>query len=483
MVSSVLPTRRTISSSSTTSTTTASQPSKPATGATRTPTSWDPADDKLLRHLKEVQKLGWKEIASNFSNRTPNACQFRWRRLKSGSLKSLGYAQGPVQEPINAKDLGNSSRTPTPMSGGGTSGSSTTTTPPPPHEVKQRRYSSSVKDQSAAVLSSDSGSSPESSVMMSGEASPKTNTPSPPAPSIGISGRPNWSHFKGGTAMLKRDSSATAAIEEESDSSFDDGDSADENIDSSRGNNSTAVHSSVGTSGNSTGHLHWSPEEDELLAKIRHHRSLSFTELSILLPTKTEIEIRSRIDQLTLIRSRSNSTQTTSLPRPCANSSVMIEPHLLSKSANSSISNVSRSKRNSMSKLINPYPLPNKSNRSQSISNSSTLRPKFYSVSGMYGSSSSPNTSFLNQDFLRSRSLSFSISSASLTSSNTNQNSICSNERGFYRKDSISHPAFNSTEESDPRASLFNMGRKSSLFGIESTTMQEDDNESVIEDD
>lgn len=56
--------------------------------ASRTPTSWDPEDDILLMHLKDNQKLGWKAIASNFTNRTPNACQFRWRRLKSGNLKN-----------------------------------------------------------------------------------------------------------------------------------------------------------------------------------------------------------------------------------------------------------------------------------------------------------------------------------------------------------------------------------------------------------
>ncbi|OBA24426.1 hypothetical protein METBIDRAFT_34451 [Metschnikowia bicuspidata var. bicuspidata NRRL YB-4993] len=54
----------------------------------RTPTSWDPLDDILLMHLKDTQKLGWKEIALHFTNRTPNACQFRWRRLKSGNLKN-----------------------------------------------------------------------------------------------------------------------------------------------------------------------------------------------------------------------------------------------------------------------------------------------------------------------------------------------------------------------------------------------------------
>ena len=56
----------------------------------KNPSSWDPQDDVLLRHLKEIKKLGWKDIAQYFKNRTPNACQFRWRRLKSGNLKTAG---------------------------------------------------------------------------------------------------------------------------------------------------------------------------------------------------------------------------------------------------------------------------------------------------------------------------------------------------------------------------------------------------------
>ncbi|CAL9735725.1 transcriptional regulatory protein Dot6p [Monosporozyma servazzii] len=54
----------------------------------KNPSSWEPIDDILLRHLKEIKKMGWKEISQYFNNRTPNACQFRWRRLKSGNLKS-----------------------------------------------------------------------------------------------------------------------------------------------------------------------------------------------------------------------------------------------------------------------------------------------------------------------------------------------------------------------------------------------------------
>ncbi|SCU96218.1 LANO_0E12860g1_1 [Lachancea nothofagi CBS 11611] len=61
-----------------------------AAAQTKNPSSWDPQDDVLLRHLKEIKKLGWKEIAQYFKNRTPNACQFRWRRLRSGNLKTVG---------------------------------------------------------------------------------------------------------------------------------------------------------------------------------------------------------------------------------------------------------------------------------------------------------------------------------------------------------------------------------------------------------
>ena len=65
---------------------------------TKNPSSWDPMDDLLLRHLKEIQKMGWKEISQYFDNRTPNACQFRWRRLKSGNLKSNRTALIDVTE-------------------------------------------------------------------------------------------------------------------------------------------------------------------------------------------------------------------------------------------------------------------------------------------------------------------------------------------------------------------------------------------------
>lgn len=53
------------------------------------PQSWDDDDDLLLIKLKEVDHLGWKQIAKYFDNRTSNACQFRWRRLKSGQLRKV----------------------------------------------------------------------------------------------------------------------------------------------------------------------------------------------------------------------------------------------------------------------------------------------------------------------------------------------------------------------------------------------------------
>lgn len=57
------------------------------------PQSWDDNDDKLLVQLKEREHLGWKQIAKYFDNRTSNACQFRWRRLKSGQLKKVTKAK------------------------------------------------------------------------------------------------------------------------------------------------------------------------------------------------------------------------------------------------------------------------------------------------------------------------------------------------------------------------------------------------------
>lgn len=46
----------------------------------RTAVPWTAEESKLLVKLRE-DGLTWKEIASHFSNRTLNACQFRWKRI------------------------------------------------------------------------------------------------------------------------------------------------------------------------------------------------------------------------------------------------------------------------------------------------------------------------------------------------------------------------------------------------------------------
>ncbi|GMM34098.1 hypothetical protein DASC09_014230 [Saccharomycopsis crataegensis] len=52
--------------------------------------AWSPQDDKLLRFLKEERKLGWRDVATHFPRRTPNACQFRWRRIVNASGSNSG---------------------------------------------------------------------------------------------------------------------------------------------------------------------------------------------------------------------------------------------------------------------------------------------------------------------------------------------------------------------------------------------------------
>lgn len=80
--------------------------SSPESKLKTSPQSWDDSDDELLIRLKEVEHLGWKQIANYFNNRTSNACQFRWRRLKSGQLKKTGRAKrfGLDRTPTNSAD-------------------------------------------------------------------------------------------------------------------------------------------------------------------------------------------------------------------------------------------------------------------------------------------------------------------------------------------------------------------------------------------
>lgn len=59
--------------------------------------TWTPSEDKLLRELKEGQKMGWKQILAYFNDRTPNACQFRWRRVV-GSANAARSSIGLMPE-------------------------------------------------------------------------------------------------------------------------------------------------------------------------------------------------------------------------------------------------------------------------------------------------------------------------------------------------------------------------------------------------
>lgn len=51
----------------------------------RTAVPWTEEESKLLMKLRE-RGLTWKEIASNFPNRTLNACQFRWKRISMNGV-------------------------------------------------------------------------------------------------------------------------------------------------------------------------------------------------------------------------------------------------------------------------------------------------------------------------------------------------------------------------------------------------------------
>ncbi|GMM27463.1 hypothetical protein DAMA08_001790 [Martiniozyma asiatica (nom. inval.)] len=53
----------------------------------RTSQPWSKEESKLLMKLRETN-LTWKEIASQFKNRTCNACQFRWKRLLMNGWKT-----------------------------------------------------------------------------------------------------------------------------------------------------------------------------------------------------------------------------------------------------------------------------------------------------------------------------------------------------------------------------------------------------------
>lgn len=80
-------------------------------------TTWTAKEDKLLRELKENQKLGWRDISTFFSDRTPNACQFRWRRIissinKEPETKSRSSSISSISLHSRSSSLSSSSSTP-----------------------------------------------------------------------------------------------------------------------------------------------------------------------------------------------------------------------------------------------------------------------------------------------------------------------------------------------------------------------------------
>ncbi|CCH44990.1 hypothetical protein BN7_4569 [Wickerhamomyces ciferrii] len=71
--------------------------------STRQSNAWSANDDELLKYLKEVKNLGWREISMYFQNRTANGCQFRWRRIvaltkSSSSPPSSSASSSPLPE-------------------------------------------------------------------------------------------------------------------------------------------------------------------------------------------------------------------------------------------------------------------------------------------------------------------------------------------------------------------------------------------------
>ncbi|KAI9770441.1 MAG: hypothetical protein M1840_003327 [Geoglossum simile] len=103
---------------------------------------WSPTDDVLLRELKDVRHLGWREIATYFPGRTSFGCQFRWRRLAAGltrdnsaraslrsSLPQLNTSlRSPNQGPRTANAVYEHQHSPTTPATAGPSSATTTTT-------------------------------------------------------------------------------------------------------------------------------------------------------------------------------------------------------------------------------------------------------------------------------------------------------------------------------------------------------------------
>ncbi|KAK9238934.1 hypothetical protein V1525DRAFT_399904 [Lipomyces kononenkoae] len=223
----------------------------------RNPTSWDPHDDLLLRHLKEQQKLGWKDIASHFAGRTPNACQFRWRRLMSGSLR--GGAATPAAESNTNNSHKNSNWTEDAI------WDRATQSPPSPPMIP-------ATTTRPLVAPSDYEMEQEQLAVQETQCTPPGTLSQPDLPQ-NVAG--------------EADNQSTLAEQKDSEPA--------------------PVHSKLvpqsQRSGKSASGKAWSQEEDDLVTRS----DLRFEELSVLLPSRTENEIWDRIKNLASSSSESRS--------------------------------------------------------------------------------------------------------------------------------------------------------------------------------
>lgn len=72
-----------------------------ASNIARTAVPWSNEESKLLVDLRE-SGLTWKEIATRFTNRTLNACQFRWKRISLNG--GIHFDENDVEEESNKSE-------------------------------------------------------------------------------------------------------------------------------------------------------------------------------------------------------------------------------------------------------------------------------------------------------------------------------------------------------------------------------------------
>lgn len=251
----------------------------------RTPSSWDPHDDLLLRRLKEQQKLGWKEISSHFTNRTPNACQFRWRRLRSGSLKNSSSTSLPQQGedqklPIQPKTirrhslLSTSSTAPLGSSSRSRSGSFT--------DLQSTNSISSVESAKPRGRSYSTTSS--SLLFPHDDPLPRDHIYSS-LPQHHLSNNLNHHHHLNPHHLIQKQQLQSIAQHQHL--------QLQQHQLLQQHQQQLAPLASM-----------WDEDEDDLLLS-RRERELSFTELSILLPSKSEMDIWLRIEYLETNRKNS----------------------------------------------------------------------------------------------------------------------------------------------------------------------------------